>query len=392
MPARKLRSKLPLSAQEFSALVLALHELATEPGKLMATLGMCCSYIGAPLSTLALVETRTGRMRYIAFHPEPGTVGEEYENEWADRDPMKAALLRAEPRKFYVRDHLIPLEEQERDPFYSQWCAGHRFDEVCIARIPIGGALHCNWGFIRSSDQPRFSALELAFLDTLLPHLETALLLHQRLDRMELFADIAREWFRHSGNGVVGLSRSGSILFADTVGREFLGDSRAFVVSGRSLRLRDESAHEALAALVAKCLSVADSTSMLAGGTVRVPVAGSEHSLLVGVMPFRGVSGPSTLSSGGARAVLTLFDATRPTPDTREELRTLYGLSAAEADVCWRVANGDTVARIAKEAGRSRETVRSQLKRVFAKTGTKRQPELVRVVLLGPSSWLAVMQ
>jgi DNA-binding CsgD family transcriptional regulator len=58
--------------------------------------------------------------------------------------------------------------------------------------------------------------------------------------------------------------------------------------------------------------------------------------------------------------------------------------------VCWRLGNGDSVEQIADELGVSRETVRSQLKRVFAKTGTHRQAELLRLVLAGPVSWLPI--
>ena len=239
---------------------------------------------------------------------------------------------------------------------------------------------------------PRFSAMEIAFLDGLLPHMESALSLHHRLDRVGLFADIAREQLRHSGNGIVVLSRSGSLLFADVVGRQFVDDPRVFTVRQRSIGLRDASANEVFGELVRQCVPVSESAGMMAGGTLRVPVVGTTRELLLAVLPFRALSGPATLSSDGARAVLTLFDPARPVIDTRQDIRGLYGLSAAEADVCWKVANGETIARIAARSGLSRETVRSQLKRVFAKTGTKRQPDLVRLVLQGPSSWLGVMQ
>ena len=65
----------------------------------------------------------------------------------------------------------------------------------------------------------------------------------------------------------------------------------------------------------------------------------------------------------------------------------MYRLSDAEAEICWRLANGESLEEMASATDTTRETLRSQLKRVFVKTGTKRQSELVRSVLLSPAVW-----
>ena len=82
----------------------------------------------------------------------------------------------------------------------------------------------------------------------------------------------------------------------------------------------------------------------------------------------------------------------RDTPrlDPPAILRQLYRLSASEVQVCWRLANGETLEEIATSLNIGKETVRSQLKRIFVKTGTSRQSELVRLVLVGPALWATV--
>ena len=66
-------------------------------------------------------------------------------------------------------------------------------------------------------------------------------------------------------------------------------------------------------------------------------------------------------------------------------LRTVYGLTKAEACLTASLVQGKTLSDHAKEAGVSRHTVRNQLKSVFDKTGVSRQAELVRLVLTGPT-------
>ena len=60
-----------------------------------------------------------------------------------------------------------------------------------------------------------------------------------------------------------------------------------------------------------------------------------------------------------------------------------YGLSYAEAKLATQLANGGSMEDAAERMGISIHTARTQLKSVFAKTGAKRQSELVAMLLQG---------
>ena len=62
-------------------------------------------------------------------------------------------------------------------------------------------------------------------------------------------------------------------------------------------------------------------------------------------------------------------------------LRRVLGLTATEAEVALALACGATASAIARDRAVSLETVRSHLKTIFAKTGTRRQATLVALVL-----------
>ena len=64
-------------------------------------------------------------------------------------------------------------------------------------------------------------------------------------------------------------------------------------------------------------------------------------------------------------------------------VRRLYSLTAAEADLLHLLVDGATLKQAAERRGVATATARSQLKAIFAKTGTKRQGELVQRVLAG---------
>jgi DNA-binding CsgD family transcriptional regulator len=61
-------------------------------------------------------------------------------------------------------------------------------------------------------------------------------------------------------------------------------------------------------------------------------------------------------------------------------LRRLYGLTAAEAAVAVQIARGEGLQAAADNLRVTLPTVRTHLQRVFAKTQTRRQAELTRVI------------
>lgn len=65
-----------------------------------------------------------------------------------------------------------------------------------------------------------------------------------------------------------------------------------------------------------------------------------------------------------------------------EEFGDMHGLTRAERRVVLGIVNGFSVEEIAEAAGTSAQTVRSQIKRVFVRTGLNRQIDLVRHVCL----------
>lgn len=71
-----------------------------------------------------------------------------------------------------------------------------------------------------------------------------------------------------------------------------------------------------------------------------------------------------------------------PSPSVEARLRTLYGLTAAEARVAVRIGRGLSPKEIASELGSSWYTVRSQLRHVFEKTDKRTQSALARLVTL----------
>jgi DNA-binding CsgD family transcriptional regulator len=82
---------------------------------------------------------------------------------------------------------------------------------------------------------------------------------------------------------------------------------------------------------------------------------------------------------------LFITDPERPPDSPLETLARLYGLTPAESRLLHKLMIGCTLEEAACQLQISVKTARSQMKRVFLKTDTSRQSEVLRLVLGSPA-------
>jgi DNA-binding CsgD family transcriptional regulator len=135
------------------------------------------------------------------------------------------------------------------------------------------------------------------------------------------------------------------------------------------LRLADRSAGQLLAAAIAGAAS--DGTRSVR--SIPVPAREDGPALVLHVSPLRRAAHDIFVRSS---VLLVVTPVEAPDAPLTEVLTGLFDLTPAEARVAGSVARGQSVDEIATTYSLSRETVRTQLKAVMAKTGTERQTAL----------------
>ncbi|MBK8307338.1 MAG: helix-turn-helix transcriptional regulator [Gammaproteobacteria bacterium] len=381
---------LPVSSAELSSLIHELYATVTGPSKLTDFLERCCTFIGARLGSIVVWEMRTNTVRYVDACLLPRDAHEQYQRQYYATDPIKQALTLHPPRRFYLRHELVSDEEVRAHPYFTEWYKLLGYDDVCSAAIPLNEHYRCHLGFTRNIGDPPFTRQETDFLDLLLPHIERSLVLFNMLDRLTLMSDLAQEHLAQAGAGFIVLSEEGRVTYMNRIARAMLASGPVIHEQEGLIRIDDPQAQRRFSTMVRECIAVSKRPNMMTGGAVSVPRPDGP-ALGIMVLPYRThATYLRTTSDDSRRATVTLFDPARPRLDPPAILRQLYRLSASEVQVCWRLANGETLEEIATSLNIGKETVRSQLKRIFVKTGTSRQSELVRLVLVGPALWATV--
>ena len=246
------------------------------------------------------------------------------------------------------------------DEVYSAAAGERPWDELApeIARTSSGS--------YKALDQRRVSRL--------LPHLQRALRMWEQLGYASLLTGASVEVLARCPAAALVVTADARLLYANSKAIDMLEEGSAIRSrQGRISANRDTDAAQLLALIRAASDATAGSNPQEGVMLAHRP-SGAAVSLLVA--PFS-VSIPGHAWAG---AIVFIRDPAKTVLE-RGTLQTLFGLTPTESRIAAAMARGRSVEAIAANQHASLQTVRKQVKAIFAKTGTHRQAECVAMLL-----------
>lgn len=171
---------------------------------------------------------------------------------------------------------------------------------------------------------------------------------------------------------------SGRVVHSNRSAGALLAGRQSLWLEHGHLVTRDVEVTRKLGLELSKALRASPGQTAAWNGVVSLPRRGR--------MPLLLMLAPMRLQ---AAALLFVFDPEATPSITAGMVRRLFGLSPREAEVAAALCSGRTLDDLAAERGTSINTVRTQLRSVFNKTGTSRQTDLVSLLLTSPACFLA---
>jgi DNA-binding CsgD family transcriptional regulator/PAS domain-containing protein len=273
---------------------------------------------------------------------------------------------------------LVPKDELKRSAFYRK--------QLCPLEVEhgLGFCLHANAAgqfatvtVNRDKRRDYFQSEELRFAKRLLPHLRNIYALQQRLSWAENLLGGFRTALDRLPTGAILLDRHGRTVFANQEAQRLYADRCGLGEYERqpvALCIADrEPLRRLIERACASVLHIVPETLSLHGADGR-PVATVTAALVPPSTTFGWVE-PSVVA---VLFVRRLHPAAQPAADI---LRQTFGFTQAEAKLADLLREGATVADACARLHKSLPTVRTQLRALFAKTGTRRQAELVRLLM-----------
>lgn len=292
-----------------------------------------------------------------------------YGERWSASNILRERGLLRPVGVAYRFDQLLPRDDFAASEFYNEFWAPQSLEFALFTNIAKGREAAAGVGFYRSPDDGRFGSEEERWLGALAPHLRRAVAFNLRLERLEAERDGVAEVLNRCSHGAVVVDADARILFANQAAEALLREGTGLCARAGRLVTGNRSKTAALLALIG-------GKDGIPGGTLAVPALA--RTLTVVVLPLR------TRSLWLARhqaAIVFVRDPAASALPKREEIRLLFGLTPAQAALAREILCGDGIEAAAGRLGISRATARTHLLECFQRTGTRRQAELVRVIL-----------
>lgn len=276
---------------------------------------------------------------------------------------------------------LVPPDELDRSEFYNDY----------LRHIDIRGAYSVMFGGERGSyprvhlsvyrpnDSKPFGTGTGELIKTLTPHLHRALDLGFRFAGLHSRARGKLEALNHLGFAVAGLDQDGSIAFMNQRAERILTANDGLTIRHQYIIAANHDDNEAFWKLIRNTIGARSKNARSPGGAATVRRPSGARGYAVTVAPGAGAPGGAGVPA--AWALVFIVDPALQHELPAERIARRFGLTAAEAQLAAALAAGNSLGEYAEAAGLSMHTVRGTLKHVFAKTDTRRQAELVRLLL-----------
>jgi DNA-binding CsgD family transcriptional regulator len=374
-------STLPLkffmpSNRRIEELVQLTYEAAADPSRWSDFLRLFLESIHAP-SAVFLIHDRTRQKanaaEFVGIEPAWIKSYQEYFvtiNPWLVRDPFRRGVVA-------VGDQNVNDGELIRTEFHNDFLRPQNWFYCCGVLTAQDRSSTSEITAIRSRRAGSFTSDETAIFEYLAPHLQCAVRIHNRIAGLEAGLSAATGILDRFPTGIVAVNSDAKVTFINRAAEAILrrGDGLMFR-DGLRAASRQETV-ELRNAIAAVCIESASEVPQ-PGTVIRVhrPSGSKPFEVLVFPLPSQ-----SFLRKGGAAAGLFITDPEEEAALDNQALHELFGLTPAEIRLSIALVKGKSVEEYSQEAAISSNTARTHVKRIYSKTGVRRQSELVRLLL-----------
>ncbi|MEO7936456.1 MAG: helix-turn-helix transcriptional regulator [Dokdonella sp.] len=306
----------------------------------------------------------------------------DYESHFAAIDPWANAFLSGgRPFGKNVASHeLLDPKVFEMTEYYNDfWRPNEDLFYTCGALIKYAGG-YANIGMPRSRSRGEYETSTIALLDILSPHISNALNLHERLKHANAARSNAEAALGKLEDAMLIVDDAGLILYANAAGEaELRSGLRVSSLRGRLIggRLVDKNAFGMAHASATRLSAL---TEAIAPPSIasQESLPSSRASISFHALPSRHARHSLECQQGAA--LVMVCHSSENASNLAPMLRALYCLTPTESRIAQGLLVGKSLDELAAELSMKRETIRVHLKHIFAKTGVKRQGQLVSLL------------
>ncbi len=358
----------PIATKDFSALVAEIYDCALDPDHWPGALIGLCGEMRFRLASLILADEpgACAVLDVATGVPEKDRATMLARSRDAVDAWGPAGTLATLPLDTPLVHSLVNPEAGE-SRYMREVCLPLGFSDSLSILFSRERAAFGSLSFGRHVEDGPIGAREVALAQLFMPHLKRALAINRLLGSHALERATFAAVLDRLSIAVLVVARDARLLHANRAGERMLRAADPLGLRAGNVRAANG---------VSAPLRAALATALLGGTAVTMPARrGDGEQMVLHVLPL--VTGGIV---PGAAAAIFVAPATTPRPAPLDAVAALFDLTPAEARVLQLLGAGRANAEIAATLGIAVSTVRTHVLRLYEKTDTHRQAELVALL------------
>jgi DNA-binding CsgD family transcriptional regulator len=363
------------SESDVKELINTAYEAAADPSCWNGFLRLFSEAIHAPSAAFLIHDNRHPKANISAVVGVEPVWTKSYEeyfvtiNPWLADRPFRRAVVA-------VGEQILNDQELVRTEFYNDFLRPQNSFYSCGVLTFQDQSATSEISAVCSRRAGSFTSNEVALFEYLAPHLQSAVRIHNRIAGLETGLNAATAALDRLPTAIVAVNSDAKLILTNRAADAILlrGDG---LISRDGLRAASRQQTAELRNVIAAVSLQRDSAIPKSETLLQIdrPSGSRPFEVLVAPLPSH-----SSLRKG-ATAVLFITDPEAEAALDGRKLRELFGLTPAEIRLCIALVKGQSVTEYAQEAAVSSNTARTHMKRIYSKTGVRRQSDLVRLLL-----------
>jgi DNA-binding CsgD family transcriptional regulator len=364
--------------EHVSSLIGDIYDAALDQSLWPATIERIAGFVGAVAGCLLTQDVAQTMGKVQTGSGDQPRYRQLYFDTYVRLDPIHPALSCTSVGDVISNSDVTPGTEFLDTRFYQEWMRPQGWvDNIFapLAKSPTGVAA---FALARGERDGMADDGVRQRMRLLVPHMRRAVLINSAIDLKTAEIAAVMDALESLNAGIFLVDSAGYVVHANATGHAMLARGSALRAPGGKLvatHMRDASAlEEVLAATRSEDASVGTK------GIAAMLSSGEGERYVAHVLPLVSTERRQAAAVRGATAAIFVRTATRLTVSPPEIIAKGYNLTPSELRVLLAIVDAGGVQETAEALGIAAATVKTHLQRLFSKTGTNRQVDLVKLV------------
>jgi DNA-binding CsgD family transcriptional regulator len=368
-------------AEELSQVIGDIYDASLDPGLWPSAIESICGYVGAASASLHSqdsISRATDALFWWGRESSAPHYFDLYLQKYGRINPIFPGVVFFDVELPIAIPDVISCEEFVQTRFFREWLAPQGLMDGLFSNLEKGATSCALFTAMRHADEGQVDDRMRRRFELITPHVRRAMLIGKVIDLHRVEAAALADSLDQLASGMFIVDSNGRIIHANASAHRLIAEADVLRASnGRIAALDLESNRNLLEIFTAA--QAGDAAVGKRG--IAVPLkARSGERYVAHVLPLTSGARRKAGVSYSAAAAMFVRKAALDLPSPPEAVADQFKLTPAEVRVMFAIVEIGGVPEVAPVLGISEQTVKTHLHRIYEKTATKRQADLVKLV------------